>query len=242
MKGPRAAPGSVLIFALWVILFMATLTVAVSTSVSVALTAARSLRTKAAARHLAEAGVGLAVAEIMSATGAVASSELTDNEARFRENRSVEGGAFSVSHVIGTNIAGEAAFHTNYGVSVESAKLRLDKADAGELGRLMIRYGGVGEERDAMEIAGEVVRYKREKSEKYRADFELLHELLQVESVRSRAGLFAGISPHLTLHGDVRRACYAAIASGRPDEDSREVVRISFVVDTEGAVLFWHEY
>lgn len=239
--------GSILVLTLWVLFFLSALAVAVGMRVATDVTAARRLEDRAKARWQAWAAVDFVKAQAMFSTNLAA---LASDPDLFRENDSAGNeGHFSVRWVNHTNAQGVV---TNYGVGREGLKLNLNRASQKELAFLMVERGGLAPQ-EAQEVSAAVLRCRRgtdeltsgERSEyldgiRYRcrtARFELAEELLLVQEVQRKPGLFARIAPHVTVHTDT---CLSGIAMGVA-AGGTTTQTVHFVVDSAGRALSWRE-
>ena len=116
--------GSILILVLCSLAALGFLVVAVGKYVSESTSIARHLENSNRAYFLARAGVELAVTEIMDRPEyykGTAIVNIISNDDLFKENKSVQGGIFSVSYTIDDRNTGKVV--TNYGVLREAAKI-----------------------------------------------------------------------------------------------------------------------
>ncbi len=117
--------GSVLILVLWVLFFLAALTVAVGTHVSATMRAGEYLWSRTSARALAEAGADMALAQVMLQTNSwdgVAEGEWNRDEEVFLDY-SLGDGSFSIFF---ESIDAEGVIETNAGVIGENGKLNIN--------------------------------------------------------------------------------------------------------------------
>lgn len=130
----RKSRASVLVLALWTLAVLGFLAVAVGGYVSANIRFAIYLQRDTIATMQARAGVELAVAEISNnASNYIPNSlnELISQEELFRENDSLDEGAFSVVYTFyDTN---SSMIVTNFGVFPESAKINIDVGGDGAI-------------------------------------------------------------------------------------------------------------
>lgn len=211
--------GSVLILALWVVFFLAALSVAIGSHVSAVFSAAERLSARVQARAAASAGAAQAAAVIMAnATNdwdGVAEKAWNRDETRFQDVPLADGGAFSVVFVTPDADSGSV---TNIGVIGEEGKINLNTSRTNLLSALFVTAGGLGDAEaaalsaamvlwrgdggDERLTAGEGSGYPAQTSPGGKvAPRRMTHveDLLQVAGVD--AALFARLRPFMTVHG-----------------------------------------
>ncbi|MDA0577315.1 MAG: hypothetical protein O3B24_04365 [Verrucomicrobia bacterium] len=263
----RGATASILILALWTLMVLAFLALAIGGFVSAGTQTARFLQNDATAMALAQGGVELAISDIMqnpSNFDATVRGDVSGLESRFRENASLNGGTFSVYYTFDdTNANGIV---TNFGVLRESLKINIDNGAGTDTQRLVRVLDWLGAPRDLADML--VYTYPSNKlSQKTVAPeymnrygpYEAVPELFAVRGVG--IALFEGLEPLVTLReferrypdqGDAwqRRESYGGIAEGRVmaggAEGASTVVatrRITFVFDRVTTnLLYWREH
>jgi len=233
--------GSVLILALWTLLFLGALALAVGAYVSGGIAAARAVQAESTARYAAVAGVERAIREIAARTNAwdgVQAGAWNNDGAVFRD-APVGNGSFSVAYAYG-RVNGTA---TNFGVIGEERAVNLNRAGSALLASLLEIAGGLSPA-SASETAAAILDWRDRNDEveltggaenEYYAGqnpaypchndfFESRHELLLVKGFTRE--LFLKLAPYVTLCGTGRvninaadpvvLACVAH-SCGRPD-------------------------
>jgi hypothetical protein len=261
--------GSVLILALWVLMVLGFLALAVGGHVSANMQVARHLKYDATAYYLARAGVALAVSEIMAdASNVVHRSpyESGRDTALLQDNPLVPGGAFSVYYTFDDTNGTETVIRTNYGVVAQNSKIDLHRPDIDDWRRL---EGVLGALEAPGDLAGTILSNyparKQETTEKTVAreqvkrygPYEALQELLAIDGM-DRA-VFDELERLVTLKqferwyapgsGELwRRDSYGGVAEGRAlttTEDAASVAavrKIVFVFDRFTTnFLYWRE-
>ncbi len=224
----KKAGGSVLILALWVLFFLAAITVAVGAHVGAALMTAQRLKERVEARMFAAAGAAQAAAAVMNRPhewDGLASTAWNRDEDVFREV-TLDEGLFSVVFI--TNGEGGDGAVTNYGILGEESRVNLNRAlENGKprlvLHELFVLVGGLdaGEAQRLTGIVADKLTTDREKP--YCSTVE---DLLRVPEVGSL--LFYRVAPYLTVYGSglvnvnsaserVLVAAARAAAEGRPE-------------------------
>lgn len=261
MRGRR---GSVLVLALWVLLVLGFLAVAVGGRVAANIRAARSLQQDLTAYRLARAGVELAIAEVVQNPtnfDDAAASPPETVEALFHDNASLAGGTFSVFYTF--DDTNRASIVTNYGVTRLKQRIDIDRADKTDWERLENVLGWLGASADlATGILSNYPAQKtvaREQANGY-GPYEALPELLAVDGMDG--ALYEALERLVTIRqferryppgsSDAweRRASYGGVAEGRAvvkDANGAPVVtasrRIMFVYDTVTTnLLYWREH
>lgn len=162
LNPPRSSQsGSVLILALWVVFFLAALTVATGAHVSAVLNAAERMTERVQARSLAAAGAAQAAAVIMRQTNTwdgLSERAWNRDETMFREVPLADGGVFSVVYVTRTSTGGSV---TNFGVCGEEGKINLNRASHDLLTSLFSEVAGAGAA-DTEALAAAVLRWRGE--------------------------------------------------------------------------------
>ena len=261
MNTTRAA--SVLILALWTLMVLTFLALAVGGYVSANVRLATSLREGATAYALDRAGVELTMAEVMqnpSNYAGVVLADLQDHADLFRDNASLPGGTFSVFFTL--DDTNTSAIVTNFGVLREAAKIDIDRASAADYSRLgqVLKMAGASPDL----AVGILSNYPSGKTiapddlTRY-GPYEALPELLAVDGVDGT--LYEALEPLITLReferkykagveAWERRLSYGGMAEGRAmvQAEGREpkvlaVRRIAFVFDgLTTNLLFWREH
>ncbi len=260
--------GSILILALWTLMTLGILALAVGAHVSASIRVAQYYREQTVADALARSGVELAVADIMRQPTNFAGDRydnLPNHEARFRDNASLPGGTFSVwytFHHDDTNRTNAGLVITNFGVLNERVRFNLDHHDEAASNRLARLLATLGE-REAL-VSAMLSEYPAQKPIatnrwlRY-GPYEAVPELLAVPGVSPE--LFDALEPLVTLHEFQRRydeggalarraedgQAYGGIAEGRAQAESGAAVtavrRIAFVFDRATTnFLYWREH
>jgi type II secretory pathway component PulK len=216
MNGRRC--GSVLILSLWVVFFLAALSLAIGSHVASVFSAAERLSARVQARAAAAAGAAQAGAVIMAQTNTwdgVAEKAWNRDETLFKDVPLADGGAFSVVFVT-PDAAGGAV--TNIGVIGEEGKINLNTSHTNLLTALFVTAGGLGDA-EAQALCAALVAWRAEgdderltagKESGYPAQTSTggevaprsmaqVEDLLQIKGVD--AALFARLRPFLTVHG-----------------------------------------
>lgn len=255
---------SVLVLALWTLMVLGFLALAVGSHVAANMQAARYLRYDSVALHLARGGVEMAWAEILKNPTNVdcfASSELVSHVDRYRGNTSLGGGSFSVF---------SARFDTNtqrivtcYGVMPEWKKVDVDVWPRG--GTSTQELEQILQAMDASpSLAGAILQEYPASKSKVVADqtsnrygwYEALPELLAVPGMDRVA--FEGLEPLVTTSGlkwyskpgsdaAIPWRSYGGIAEGCAmiGTSTAAVRRVSFVFgfcDRATNLLYWREH
>lgn len=216
MSGRRR--GSVLILALWVVFFLAALSVAVGSHVSAVFSAAERLSARVQARAAAAAGTAQTAAVIMAQTNTwdgLAERAWNRDETRFGVIPLADGGTFSVVFVTPDTEGGAV---TNIGVIGEEGKINLNTSRTNLLAALFLTAGGLGDAEasalsaavfawrgdgdDERLTAGEESGYSTQINQSGDAATRRMtqvEDLLQVEGVD--VALYARLRPFLTAHG-----------------------------------------
>ncbi|MBM4147751.1 MAG: hypothetical protein FJ224_01715 [Lentisphaerae bacterium] len=239
--------GSVLVLALWAVFLIVSLAIAAGNVVSSALGAAGRLRSRQVSRELAESAVERAWGAIAVSTN---DATLQDMPGLFMDNGELGGGKFSVQHLA---VDPTGAVVTNHGVAAMSQRLNLNRAGKGELAALLREKGELTEV-EASSLADVIIECRSGRNGRLTVlhgtgyapnnryccrtkRFQFVEELLLLDEVASRPGLYSVIAPFLTVFG---KGCYGGTAVGVSEDG--DVTRISFVVDRAGRRLYWHEY
>jgi len=232
--------GSVLILALWSLLVLGALAVAVGGLVSAQVNRARYLKEDATARRLAASGIELAMVEM----GLNPTNALIDDE-RFRDNRSLPDGQFSVYFTYVTNLDSRALFVTNFGIASMWEPWRINLDSRSESNRLERVLGG------DQGVAENILTYNSN------GVYESFQQILAVPGVDF--GHFQLLEPVATLSRyrlwtfegkRYRRESYGgtavgqAMATGRAgDQAVTATRRITFVYDVLSTnFLYWREH
>ncbi|MDA0989821.1 MAG: hypothetical protein O3A51_03620 [Verrucomicrobia bacterium] len=247
--------GSVLVLALWTLLVLGFLAVAVGGYVSANMRIANHAKYSARAHYLAQAGVQLAVAEIMR-------NPTNINESLFAENASLPGGTFSVLSVV-TN---DAAFGliTNIGWVAEADKINLDDSSQRNQDLLVALLDALGQDKELAKVilgTNNNLTAQKEIDKAYQDKYGLYDspaELLLVDGVDGNT--FAGLEPFVTVqqyqiwYGQdsndkeskkYRRDSYGGLAQGKAvgDNGIAALQRIAFVFDRATTnFLYWREH
>lgn len=211
--------GSVLILSLWVVFFLAALSVAIGSHVASVFSAAERLSARVQARAAAAAGAAQAAAVIMAnetnAWDGVAGKAWNRDETQFKDAALADGGTFSVVFVTPDAKGGAV---TNVGVIGEEGKISLNTSHTNLLTALFMTAGGLGDSEaaaltaavvawrggggDERLTAGAKSGYSAQTSTVGKvADRRMAHieELLEVDRVD--AALFARLRPFITVQG-----------------------------------------
>jgi type II secretory pathway component PulK len=218
-KAGRRQRASVLILALWVVFFLAALSVAIGSHVASVFSAAERLSARVQARAAAAAGAAQAAAVIMaSATNAwdgVATRAWNRDERQFKDVALADNGTFSVVFVTPDSKGGAV---TNSGVIGEDGKISLNTSRTNLLTALFMTAGGLGDS-EAAALTAAVVAWRGGGGDEqltagagkgYAAqtspggqveDRRMAHieELLAIDRVD--AALFDRLRPFITVHG-----------------------------------------
>jgi len=212
-KGGLCKAGSrrkaiVLILALWVVFFLAALSVAIGSHVSSVFSAAERLSARVRARAAASAGAAQTAAVIMAnetnGWDGVAEKAWNRDETLFGEIPLADGGLFSV---VFTMPDAEGSVVTNIGVIGEEGKINLNSAPINLLTALFVTVGGLGDA-DALALALAVDVWRTGSDEPLTANtksgyspqtMDNIEALLQIEEVS--AALFTRLSPFITVYG-----------------------------------------
>lgn len=245
---PRSRGGSILVLVLWVLFFLAALSVAVGTRASATLRFAGELKRRAEARSLAMAGVARAIAVIDGVTNA---ADLVDVPDYLGPSGTLPGGTHEVVCV---SVDKEKGAVTNWGVCWEGAKKDLNRISQAELAAVIEKTGQLqGDAAGA--VASAILRCRNGNDDltevadvaysapsQYRCQrkqFQLLSELNFLEEVRSVPELVGALEPYVTVYDD---ACFSGTAIGTVEGDPPVMCRISFVVERGGRRRLWYEH
>jgi len=214
--------GSVLILVLWVLFFLAALTVAVGSHVSAALTAAERLWQRMESRCMAESGAQQALMAAMNQTNAwdgVCDDGWNRSKALFQEQTLSAGGSFSVNY---HTLEAGGVIATNVGVVGEDGKLNLNmmlksetvmralvalvrgegKQNAAQSGLLVAAIQDWIDEDDEMLTGGAESGYYASLSPPYgcaNGRMRSIDDLRMIKGI-DRA-LYARLAPYLTVYG-----------------------------------------
>lgn len=227
--------GSVLILALWVLFFLGALAVAIGTRASACIRLAEHLKVGAAADALARAGVERAVLAIEEGNA----DQMTGPGSEFwsKENKSLDGGIFSVFHYSMEN----GQIVTNFGVVCESARTNINSMS--EIKSLLENTTDVVA---SMRLTESVREYRQAKKlltqDGVNGKFQSVHELLLVEGMTSE--LLSALLPDITPFD---KNCYRGVALGRlvRDDSGAGLITVSekqivFVYDRKASkMVYW---
>jgi len=256
IMGSKGTPdtGSALILALWTLFFLGSLALAVGAHVSANLRLAGRVKTGNTAHYLARGGVERAVFDvIVNATNwdGVTDEDLNSDELIFKDNDSLDGGAFSVMYAFVPTNTGVVS--TNYGVVTERRRIDVNRSSQRTVALALAERVEEIDEKTAFAVAKAIVDYRNKKSDTQKeltgkpgkGNFEHSRELLLVPGIGPE--VFAQIRPHVTIYG---KSCFRGTAEGRAlagQADAEKVVvdtcRIDFVFDSgESRFVYWREY
>jgi type II secretory pathway component PulK len=260
--------GSVFILVLWTLFFLGALAMAVATLVSSSINLASHIKQITTARSLAYGGVDFTITEIMGnvtnweeKTG----KEMASDAELFKDNDTLDGGTFTVyyEHID----EGDGLLVTNYGVIAESSKENINSMSVGKMENVFdeisdLKDININAESLAKEIytsrhltKGGDSSYSSGSGSTYhcygkngKGRFELLQELLLLNSFQNDAELFAKLEPYLTVYP---KDYYKATAVGRAlltdgyvgQPELLAEVKVDFVFNGKsGKIVYWHEY
>jgi len=217
----REAQGSILILVLWILFFLAALTVAIGTHVSATMIAAERLWDRAISRSLADAGAHVALAQVMGHTNAWdgIADEAWNRDASIFAKIPV-GEAVCDVYFLTEDTKGSVV--TNAGVIGEDGKLNVNmvakdesmavalanlvagigKRKAGQADQLVAAIQDWIDEDDEMLTAGAESGYYASLSPSYTCANGPMQTLAELRMVRGMTGsLYAQLVPYLTVYG-----------------------------------------
>ena len=217
----RDTQGSVLILVLWILFFLAALTVAIGTHVSATMIAAERLWNRAISRTLAEAGAQVALAEMMGHTNTwdgIADEGWNRDESIFSAipvgdavcdvyflTEETKGGVVTNVGVIGEDgklNVNMAAKDENMAAALAHLVAAIGKRKAGQADQLVAAILDWIDEDDEMLTAGAESGYYAGLSPSYTCANGPMKTLAELRMVRGMNGsLYAQLMPYLTVYG-----------------------------------------
>ena len=205
LRGPFSLPepgrGSILIVALWTLLLLAALVVAIVGRASSALDLARRVGERTSARYLARAGQEQACAILLGDTNGwdALGEAWSRNEPSFRDV-AMDSGSFSLSWVDER----EGGSVTNYGLADEERRINLNEARREVLRSLFVRAAGLDDDDadDQPESAGAETDYYQGLHPGYschNGNLETIEELLLIKGVAP--AIFQRVADYVTVYG-----------------------------------------
>jgi type II secretory pathway component PulK len=217
----RNDQGSILILVLWVLFFLAALTVAIGTHVSSTMIAAERLWDRAVSRSLAESGAQLALAQVIGHTNVwdgIADDAWNRDESLFVGQPVGE----AVCNVSFLTVEAKGSVVTNAGVIGEDGKLNVNmivkdenmsralanlvtaigKRNAGQADQLVAAIQDWIDEDDEMLTVGAESGYYAGLSPSYACANGPMRTLAELRMVKGMSGsLYAQLIPYLTVYG-----------------------------------------
>lgn len=225
--------GSVLILALWALVFLGALAVAVGVRAAACIRLAEHLKISAALDSQASAGVERAVAVILAGDAEKMSG--AGSKYWSMDNGSIEGGTFSVLSVS----AQSGVVVTNYGVVCESARTNINN-----MGQVASLVEAIADKSTTTRMVENIRQYRLAKKlltqETVKGKFQSIYELLLVDGMTYE--LFETMAPYITIFD---QNCYSGISVGRiaGETSAGQVIHereISFVFDAKmNKMLYW---